>query len=238
MEYLFIDESGTMSTEYCEKFPFFIICLLHVLDKRKLKTITKRFISQHMEELKSLGSTKMFKNGKFIEIKGSELSYDLKIELARYLCKYEIFEIIYIDVNNKKVKEKLYRNKARAFNYLVDLCLGHTMLKKVLPKGEYHIQIDERNIKTNAQKTLEDYLAMELGFKKNYISDVSVEYFDSADNVYIQLSDFFSNLFYSYKMNNTGYKSIIDEMKQKGILKYIFEFPENKNKKNEYNTYG
>ena len=58
MEYLFIDESGTMTNIYCEQFPYFIICLLHVKDKRKLKTITKQFISRNLDTLKSLGSKK------------------------------------------------------------------------------------------------------------------------------------------------------------------------------------
>jgi hypothetical protein len=230
MEYLYIDESGTMTTEHNEKFPFFVICLIHVLDKRKLKTIVKRFISKNMEELKLLNSQKMFKEKKFVEIKGSELSYSLKIDFANYLCKYNVFKIIYIDVDNNQVDQKLYKNKARAFNYLVDLCLGYSIRKKILPKGDYSIQIDERNIKTNAQKTLEDYLNMELGLKKNYVNDVTVEYFDSADNTYIQISDFFSNLYFSYKMNNEGYKEIINQMIENNVLKLIFKFPENKNK--------
>ena len=171
MEFLFIDESGTMTTEYYDEFPFFVICLLHVKDKRKLKTITKRFVSKNLDRLKALNSNKMFKGDKFIEIKGSELDYNLKIELAEYLCKFDVFEIVYIDVENKNIEPNLYRNKARAFNYLVDLCLGFVIKKKIFPKGDYLIQIDERNIKTNAQKTLEDYLVMELGFKKNYMKE-------------------------------------------------------------------
>ena len=53
MEYLFIDESGTMTNIYCEQFPYFIICLLHVKDLRILKTITKQFISRNLDILKS-----------------------------------------------------------------------------------------------------------------------------------------------------------------------------------------
>lgn len=230
MEYLFIDESGTMTTEYCDKFPFFIICLLHVKDKRKLKTVTKRFISDNFDRLKALKSNKMFKSDKFIEIKGSELDYNLKIELAEYLCKYDIFDIIYIDIENKDIEEKFYKNKARAFNYAVDLCLGYAIKKKIFPKGNYIIQIDERNVKTNALKTLEDYLATELGLKNDYIEDVIVQYFDSANNVYIQLSDFFSNLYYSYKMNQDKYEFIFNKMKDRGILKLVFKFPEHKHK--------
>lgn len=230
MEYLFIDESGTMTNIYCEQFPYFIICLLHVKDLRKLKTITKQFISRNLNTLKSLGSKKMFRGDKFIEIKGSELSYNLKIEFAEHLCKYDVFDIVYIDIENKDIDKKLYKNKARAFNYLVDLCLGFVIKNDIFPKGDYSIQIDERNIKTNARKTLEDYLTMELGFKQNYINEVTVKYFDSSNNIYIQLSDFFSNLYYSYKRNNEKYNSIFEKMKNKGIVKYIFKFPMHKDK--------
>lgn len=213
MEFLYIDESGSMTTEYHEEFPFFIICIIRVLEKRKIKSVIKRFISKNMDKLKSLHSSKMFRNGKFVEIKGSELTFELKESFVNYLCKYNAFEVIYIDVDNSNVDEKLYRNKARAFNYLVDLCLGYSIRKKILPKGDYLIQIDERNIKTNAQKTLEDYLYMELVLKKNYLNDITVQYFDSADNVYIQLSDFFSNLFYSYKMNPKDYDKLVEKMR-------------------------
>ena len=138
-----------------------------------------------MDEFKNLGSNKIFKNGNFVEIKGSELSYDLKIKLASYLCKYNVFEIIYIDVDNSNINDKLYENKARAFNYLLDLCLGFTIRKKILPKCDYSIQIDERNIRNDAKRTLEEYLNIELGLKKNYVNNISVEYFDSANNKYI-----------------------------------------------------
>lgn len=94
MGFLLFEESGTLTNIYCEQFPYFIICLLDVKGKRKLKTITKQFISRNLNTLKSLGSKKMFRGDKFIEIKDSELSYNLKIEFAEHLCKYDVFDIV------------------------------------------------------------------------------------------------------------------------------------------------
>ncbi len=231
MEYLYIDESGTMTNKNIKEFPYFIICVIRVLDKRKLKSKIKRFISNNIVEIKLLNSSKMFRDGKFIEIKGSELTPQLKTKFVKYLCKEKLFEVFYIDVLNSAVEDRLYVNKARAFNYLIDLFLRFSIRKKLLPKGDYNIHIDERNVKTNAKKTLEDYIATELGIKEKYINDITVEYNDSSTNTFIQLSDFFSNLYYSFKMNESFYQPIINMLKEKEILKNIFVFPENKTRK-------
>lgn len=233
MQYLFIDESGTMATgENVKAFPYFVICILNVKNKEKLKRVVKRFISSHMDTLKELNDEKMFIDGKFIELKGSALTPTLKKELATYLIKSNLFEIYYIVVDNKTINPKTYNNRARAFNYLIDRCLTCLRNKnnEILPFDDYIIQIDERNVKTNAQKTLEDYLATDLIIHQELINDVKVSYFDSCNNSLIQLSDFFANLYFSYLMKKQNYEDIVNEMKDKGIIKKIFIFP-NKNRK-------
>jgi len=70
MQYLFIDESGTMTKEYANHFPFFVICVINVFDRDKLKRVLKRFIQKNMDKLKlSDKENKMFKDGKFLELK-------------------------------------------------------------------------------------------------------------------------------------------------------------------------
>ena len=232
MQYLYIDESGTMTTgEHVESFPYFVICILKVTNRDKLKKVIKRFISSHMTELKALNDGKMFIDDKFIELKGASLTRDLKMEFANYLCKSDLFEIYYIVVDNKRINPKTYNNKARAFNFLIDRCLTFLLNHHDLPYDDYNIQIDERNVKTNAQKTLEDYLATELGLHHELINDVKVSYCDSCNNSFIQLSDFFANLYYSYLRRKKQYKELIEDMISKGIIKNIFVFPDNlKNK--------
>ena len=229
MQYLFIDESGTMATgENVRAFPYFVICILNVKNKEKLKRIIKRFISSRFQRLKEIEDSKMFIADNFIELKGSALTPDLKKELANYLMQSDLFEIYYIVANNKTINPKTYNNKARAFNYLIDRCLTFLLNHKLLPYDDYNIQIDERNIKTNAQKTLEDYLATDLVIHQELINDVQVSYFDSCNNSLIQLSDFFANLYFSYLMRKKNYSELIDEMKSKGLIKKIFVFPDKK----------
>ena len=68
--------------------------------------------------------------------------------------------------------------------------------------------------------------------ENEYIGDVTVQYVDSSINSLIQLSDYFANLMYSYKMKPENYETTIQELLEKNIIKDIFIFPKNKKKKN------
>ena len=231
MEYFYIDESGSMTTEYANKFPFFIISVVRVFNKDLLKKRLKRFVSKHIGELKASDNGKMFNNGKFLELKGSALTIDLKKSLAEYLLdSSDLFEVHYIIVDNNKIKPATYDNTARAFNYFLEIFLSSRLNKKIFPNTDYCIQIDERNIKTNAKRTLEDYLATELQLKQELIESVEVSYYDSCNNSLIQLSDFFANLYYSYLRRKDNYDELIKKLINKGIIKNNFNFPRNKRK--------
>ena len=99
MEYLFIDESGSMTNNYLNKYPYFVICIVHVISKDKLKTILKRYISKKINAWKEEES-RIINNGTFKELKGSLLSYIDKIDLACYLMENNYFELYYVIVNN------------------------------------------------------------------------------------------------------------------------------------------
>ena len=49
---LYIDESGSINNTLKEK-PF-VICIIHVLDFKKLNTAYKRFVSSHIKRLQEL----------------------------------------------------------------------------------------------------------------------------------------------------------------------------------------
>jgi len=108
--------------------------------------------------------------------------------------------------------------------------MKHHLKKGRLPKDNYYIQIDERNVKNDAKKSLEDYLNTSLSLDHDLTNDISVIYQDSCNNSLIQLSDFFANLFYSYLMNEKVYKETINELIKKGIIRPYFKFPPNKRK--------
>lgn len=225
MVYLYIDESGSMTNKHIKSCPYFIIAILYVKDKEKLRRVFKRFISSYLKELKDLDTgSKMFRNGKFHELKGSCLDYDMKINLAEYLCKNDLFEVFYIRVDNERVNHKLYNNTARAFNYVLEMCLSYYLKLGELPQDDYVLQIDERNVKSHAKNSLEDYLDISLNLKDNLIDSASVQYFDSASNLFIQLADFFSNFYYS-KCKTKNYDDMFYKMQKSGYIHDVFIFP-------------
>ncbi|MGL5625598.1 DUF3800 domain-containing protein [Cetobacterium sp.] len=227
MEYIYIDESGSMNNKHITSFPYFVIAKVLVKDKKKLKTVFKRFISKNIKELKNLDllHNKMFdSNGNFKELKGSCLTKEFKIKLTNYLCKNNLFEIFFIKIENKNVTDKLYENTARAFNFVLGLSFSYYLKKGSLIKNDYVLQIDTRNVKNNASKSLEDYLNTKLSLEEDLIDSITVEYFDSEQNIIIQIADFFSNLYYSECLTN-NYTEIFDELRKNNYIHDSFIFP-------------
>ena len=222
---LFIDESGSMNCN-CKGDNYFIISIILAKDKESLKRSYKYFVKSHIKDLlKSDTKNKMFKDGKFLELKGTAMSMPLKKEFVSFLSKNQNFELFYIIADNKNIDENLYKNTARAFNYLLRLALEFLINKKYISKNEeITIQIDERNERTGAKQVLQEYLNMELQLHQTLSKEISVKYFDSSTNKLIQIADFFANLYYS-QLFNQNYDKEINLLRESEILKYIFKFP-------------
>lgn len=223
----YIDESGSM-TSNSQKYKqiFFIISIIKVKDDKTLRHNLKRFISDNMKLLRKLDTdNKMFINGKFAELKGSVFNGALKRKFVDKIIKNSPFEVYYIKLLNSQVKPIFLENKARAFNFLLKLFFEHNLRIKELEDTSYFLQIDERNIKTQAKNTLEDYLNTELILNDNLLSNtLLVKYFDSVYNKFIQVADIFANILYSECLTNS-YSDLLNNLKEKGILKEIFIFP-------------
>lgn len=226
MEFLYIDESGSMTSSYCKKHHHFVISIVRVIDKDKLKKIIKRFIRSNWNELKLKDKNgKMFNNEKFLELKGSSMCRELKTSFVDYLCKSKTFELFYIVLDNRKVDPTLYKNTARAFNYMIKMALNYFITKKFIPQNmDILIQIDERNERTEAKLHLQEYLNTELQLANNITKEIKVEYFDSCSNSLIQLADFFANLVFSH-LQTGEYCNEINKLKDCEVLKKIFKFP-------------
>ena len=241
---LYADESGSINNKLGSK-PF-IIALVHVLDFKKLNTVFKRFISSNLDALKELDKdfynangvlTKkgnlMFHGGKFHEIKGSQLNQKMKTDFVKYLIKKRYFELYYIKINNDLLTDKICENTARAFNYSIKLALSFFLEYKLLADEDCLLQLDERNERTEAKFFLENYLNTEFCLNDVTEKHYSVKYLDSADNPFIQIADVFANLYYS-EINTGAYSDLFKELKEKDILKAVFEFPpKNRKKKNK-----
>ncbi len=228
---LYIDESGSI-TEVIKVNSSFIISIIKVKDSATLKKNYKRFVSKNLEKLKKIDNTnKMFdSNGKFLELKGSSLKRELKLDFVNSITKNSPFELYYIHLYNNDLNEAFFSDKSRSFNYLLKLFIINQIHKKNFPKDKYRLQIDERNVKTKCRYELEGYLNTELLLptfhKEEPLLDepIEVQYYDSCNNKFIQIADVFSNLYYSHIITNQ-YNEIFIELKKNKILKDIFIFP-------------
>lgn len=231
---LFIDESGSMTIKDIDKHPYFVISMVKVNDIKKVARYFKRFVSENYAELQSIDKRqKMFgADGKFRELKGSELTPDLKKKFMRKLFRDNALEVFFLTIENKFVNPSLYNNTARAFNYCVKLAIGYYIRRDELPADIQTIEIDERNESTKTRYFLQEYLNTELILHENVLSgNLSVKYFDSANNIFIQIADVFANIKYSDLLTG-NYKKELEQAQKDKYLKKIFNFPEKKCKKN------
>lgn len=234
---IYMDESGSINNHMPNN-KYFVISMVRVLDLDSLKRAYKRFVSSNYDRLLSLdepktnprtGKTrkvggKMFSDGKFKELKGSQFDREMKIRFIDFFSRKPTYELYYIKIENEKLTDHFCENTARVFNYTVKLALYCLIRKGYLPAEDCFLHLDERNEKTRAKYFLEDYLNTELTMSGITTGKFNVMYFDSVDNSLIQLADVFSNLYYSQLLTG-AYHAEFRKLKDAGILKYIFEFP-------------
>ncbi len=228
MTYIAIDESGSMTTKHCDLNinRWFCVSMVVIKKPQELKKTFKRWISHNIEKLRELDSNnKMFDgSGRFKELKSSLLRPADKINLLNYLCKNDYFEVLYIKIDNTLINDNFYDNTARAFNFVLGLSMRYHLNRSKLPKDKYHLYIDQRNTKTRAIHSLEDYLNIELVLEHELIESLRVEYQESHSNTFIQIADFFSNLYFS-RVNSKAYNKIFTKYIKEGYLNCNFEFP-------------
>lgn len=225
MQYLYIDESGSMTNKHSAVWPYFVIAIVRTSDNKRLHRLHKRFVKDHLNELTRIDSEgKIFKDGKFHELKGSVFTSALKRTFAGYFGQQGTLEIFYIVLNNRNISNSLYSNKARAFNYVLKLALEYFIKHHYLPDDDYIIQLDERNERPDTKNFLQNYLNTELRMENILSHDVHVQYFDSALNRNVQIADIFANLYYSHLLTG-AYGAEIKALQDNGSIKPIFTFP-------------
>lgn len=223
---IYIDESGSINNS-CKGGQWFVITLLYVIDNRKLKSSLKRFIKANIDSFKKLQkASMMFDNGKFVELKGAALTPQIKIDFIRSLSQDNSFKLIFIKVDNSKLKLKFCQNTARSFNYLIRKTLEVLLHNKVIQEGDYQLFVDERNVRTGSRNTLEDYLNTELSLCLGYEINFKIKYGDSRGNRFIQLADVFSNIFYS-SIFNSRLELELKKIEKNDYIPLIFNFPLN-----------
>lgn len=221
---IYIDESGSINNTFKQNQDF-IITLIVPTDKKKLDHTYKRFVSKNHDDLKELDKdNKMFLNGKFRELKGSQFDRPMKQKFVRFFSKKKHFEIYYIQIKNCQLSNEFCQNTARAFNYVMRLALQYLIKNNFLNQEDFNLQLDERNEKTETKHFLENYLNTELSLGGTTNGKFTVCYFDSSNNKFIQIADVFSNIFYSHLLTS-AYDNEIQLLRDRDILKFIFVFP-------------
>lgn len=198
--YIFVDESGSITTQI-EKDRYFVICLILTNNKVKLNRVFRYENIRLAKKYPNLGS--MLKNNK--EIKGSDITEPRKFELYKNMTeKYsDLFEIGIIILDNKYITTQFSLVKARCFNYLIQEYMGNFFShyckffdRKNTFCQNINFTIDERNVKTNAKHRLDGYLTEHLNaFDPICTDSINVAYTDSKNVALIQFADYVANTF-------------------------------------------
>lgn len=233
---IYVDESGSINN-HLDNNEFFVIAMVRELNVKSLGRAYKRFVSSNIAELKKLDTAKynsqgklvkpgnrMFQNGKFKELKGSQFDREMKIKFLEFFGQKNSFEVYYIVLKNPGLSNSFCKNTARAFNFSIKNALKYFIDKGFLPLENCNLQLDERNEKTETKYFLENYLNTELILSSEYDWEFTVKYFDSANNKYIQIADVFANIMWSHLITNS-YTSELKELRSKGIIKGKYVFP-------------
>ncbi|MCI8576912.1 MAG: DUF3800 domain-containing protein [Lachnospiraceae bacterium] len=131
---IYIDESGSINN-HAPNNKYFVIALIHPTNKDALKRAYKRFVSSNHDDLLALDQEKphpvtgeiikkggkMFQNGKFHELKGSQFDRKMKQKFVHFFCRKPSFEIYYIKISNQLLTDQFCENTARVFNYTLKL---------------------------------------------------------------------------------------------------------------------
>jgi hypothetical protein len=224
MNYFYIDESGSMKVNQQNDKKYFITCIIKVNDMKVLERSYRKFVAEHIRELKIASKDKMFNQEGFKELKGSEFTIELKKKFVNYFANTKSFEIYYVLFNNHQVRDNFYDSTARAFNYVMSL-----FFKKMTSLGYFkydvnYLHVDQRNLKKNTITAFEEYLNTELVTGFNIQKAFEVEYYNSDQLSLIQVADLFSNLMYSH-IQTGNYDNEFKLLEETGMIKYIYEYP-------------
>lgn len=193
---VYIDESGSITKKDIEHHKYFVIAILFTRNSQRIKRYFKKGIASLTQNTKYLECLKT--KG---EIKGSEVTETKKRDIYERIvrnCRND-FEIGIIVLDNNYTTDTFIKNHARTFNYVLQVffdVLFRNASKYANTIHNMHMVIDEQNIATDADYTLDGYLNQQLNVLNPICNHFDVTYVDSKYHPLIQLIDFVSNTFY------------------------------------------
>lgn len=185
------DESGSITTSTHFKNRYFVIGFLSFTDTKDLVNIERSFRKLKVNYLKAHPETNL--NIKK-EIKGSDMSLDMKRYILTGLCKRHSITFNYAIIDNHKLYNKLRTAPHITFNYLISTYFNdnHKTNIKVLK-----LRLDDRNKAVDNLDDLQHYLQTNLYINTD-IEKVFVSYHLSHNSAMIQVADIFCNLVHRY----------------------------------------
>ena len=192
----YIDESGSITKKDIEHHKYFIIAVLFTRNSKRIRRYFQKGIASLLQDKKyyNLLNSNM-------EIKGSEVTETKKNNIYDRIirnCKDD-FEIGIIVLDNKYTTDTFIKNHARTFNYILQVffdVLFRNSSRYANTIKDMHMVIDEQNIATDADYTLDGYLNQQLNIVNPICNHFDVTYVDSKYHPLVQFIDFVSNTFY------------------------------------------
>lgn len=105
------------------------------------------------------------------------------------------YRLFYIILDKEKIGEAMCKDKNVFFNYTVYILLKDLLIDEITLR--LCVTVDNRNVKLDSEKSLQEYLCVELLRRNLYKKDISVRYQDSIKNKNLQAVDLFVNAIYA-----------------------------------------
>ncbi|HEM2744413.1 TPA: DUF3800 domain-containing protein [Streptococcus suis] len=186
MQHYSLDESGSITTSNAPNNRFFIIAGVTATNKDKVKRVFRKakvnYLKHNPDVLLDIKS----------EIKGSQMSIEFKDYVFSQLIAKTDIQFNYLVFDNYNALPRLREKPNITFNYLMFL-KADKLLNNQTP---LKLDLDDRNKSVESLKALEEYLQTKLCVESDRVSDVKVDFFDSANHTMIQIADIFANHLY------------------------------------------
>lgn len=169
ISYIFIDESGDLG-----KFGsrYFVIAALCTTNPEKIYHCIKKVRERKLKK----------KLNEVAELKGNNSNEAIRKAVLKGLIKCDC-EIHIITVDKTKVRDYLFNNKNKLYNYIAGILFEHVQYNS----KDFHLIIDKKDNKGILRKDFNDYIQNQ---KKRWNAKIEIEHLESHRNRGLQAVDF------------------------------------------------
>ena len=198
---LYIDESGSITTNNNPRNRFFVISFVETNQEEHVKRVFRNAKKKFLKDAPDCNFN--LKD----EIKGSEMPKGMKKTIFTDIKNKTDVKFHYMVFDNHSASLKLRQYPAITFNYLIYEKAYALMRKRNVDK--LYLHLDNRNCAVSSLNSLEDYLRVKFLIERDMCNDVKAQYHESSNHEVIQLADIFTNTVYRMckEHKNNGFKA-------------------------------